>query len=225
MAIAQSIVSSRSRVLVLNPHATEREGLAALLGQCDAVELVAVTSSIVDAGELIDRCTPDVVVMELAPVHEGGIEQLRQIAAHPQQPRVVTIRRDYSRDQVAAAFDAGASGCVSTNAGVGDLLTAVQAAQGGRTYLCPFVTRVLIEARSGMPAITVPPGGRQLTRRESEVLAAIANGRTDRQIAAELQLAIGTVHTHRKHLMAKLGVRNVASLLRRARELALIPPV
>jgi DNA-binding NarL/FixJ family response regulator len=224
MGFAESIVPSRIRVLLVNPHATEREGLAALLGRCDTIEVVAVTSSIADATELLDRCAPDVVVMELAPLHEGGIDDVRRLVAHPQAPRVVTIRREYSRDQVAGAFDAGASGCVSTNAGVEDLLNAVQAAHGSRTFLCPFVTRVLIEQPMTTP-FSVPPGGRQLTPREHEVLRLIASGQTDRQIAASLQLAIGTVHTHRKHIMAKLGVRNVATLLLRARELALIAPV
>ena len=224
MGIAESSIAPvRTRVLIVNPHATEREGLAALLGRVEGVDLVGVTASVADAADAIARAQPDVVVMELAGLHEGGVDDVRRLVGHPHGPRVVALRRDYARDQVAAAFDAGASACVSTNAGVADLLDAVQAAQAGRTFLCPFVTRVLIE-QPASPAVAVPPGGRQLTRREHEVLAMIAAGQTDRQVAGQLQLAVGTVHTHRKHIMAKLGVRNVASLLRRARELGLLPP-
>jgi DNA-binding NarL/FixJ family response regulator len=225
MGFAESSVSQapRTRVLILNAHATEREGLAALLARQDGVELVGVTGSPEDAAEAIQSASPEVVVVDLATPQEGGIEMLRRLLQHPQHPRVVAIRRDYSRDQIAAAFEAGVSACVSTNAGVSDLMSAVQAAQAGRTFLCPFVTRVLIEQPAVQP-VTVPPGGRQLTRREQEVLELIAAGSTDRQIAAQLTLAVGTVHTHRKHIMAKLGVRNVTSLLRRARELGLLSP-
>jgi len=224
MGLAESTApANRTRILIVNPHATEREGLAAVLAREQGLEVVGVTGNSADAAEMIEQASPDVVVMDLATPAEGGIEDLRRLLGGRQAFRVVAIRRDYSRDQVAAAFEAGVSACVSTNAGVADLVNAVQAAQAGRTYLCPYVTRVLIESPTMAP-VTVPPGGRQLTRREQEVLELIAAGNTDRQIASQLTLAVGTVHTHRKHIMAKLGVRNVTSLLRRTRELGLLPP-
>lgn len=225
MGLAESTAppAQRTRILIVNPHATEREGLAAVLGRERAVEIVGVTGNSSDAAEILERVSPEVVVMDLAGSSEGGIAELRRVIGSPQHPKVVALRRDYSRDQVAAAFEAGVSACVSTNAGIADLVSAVQAAQAGRTFLCPYVTRVLIESPTTAP-VTVPPGGRQLTRREQEVLELIAAGNTDRQIASQLNLAVGTVHTHRKHIMAKLGVRNVTSLLRRARELSLLPP-
>ncbi len=210
------------RVLVLNPHATEREGLAAVLAREADLDVVGATGNLEDALALIDQMRPDVVVMELAALSAGGIDQVRRVLGDGRATRVVAVRREYTRELVAAAFEAGASACVSTDASVADLVNAVHAARNGRNYLCPYVTRVLIEAPV-IPAVTVPPGGRQLTRREQEVLELIAAGNTDRQIASHLRLAVGTVHTHRKHIMAKLGVRNVTSLLRRTRELGLLP--
>lgn len=223
MGLAErTIPAPTTRVLVVNPHATEREGLVAVLSREEGIEVVGAAGQLGDAEALIEHGAPDVVVMEMAAPADGGIEDLRRIAAGAQAPRVVVVRRDYSRDQVVAAFEAGAVACVSTNAGVSDLVAAVRAAQAGRNYLCPYVTRVLIETPMP-PPVAVPPGGRQLTRREQEVLELIAAGNTDRQIAGQLRLAVGTVHTHRKHIMAKLGVRNVTSLLRRTRELGLLP--
>jgi len=224
MGLAERTVPApKTRVLIVNPHATEREGLAAVLGREEGIEVAAATGNLDDAMALIEQTAPDVVVMDLATPAEGGIDELRRLRSDGSAVRVVTVRRDYSREQVVAAFEAGASACVSTDAGVSDLANAVRAAQAGRSYLCPYVTRVLIEAPI-VPPVTVPPGGRQLTRREQEVLELIAAGNTDRQIAGQLSLAVGTVHTHRKHIMAKLGVRNVTSLLRRTRELGLLPP-
>src|SRR5262245_37833610 len=121
MGLAETTTSApRTRILIVNPHATEREGLAAVLGRELAVEVVGVTGNSADAAEMIQHASPEVVVMDLAAPAEGGIEELRRLLGSPQHPKVVAIRRDYSRDQVAAAFEAGVSACVSTNAGIAD---------------------------------------------------------------------------------------------------------
>lgn len=211
----------RTPVGIVHQSPIEREGLAALLGGLDPVEMVGAAATYDEASVTINGRSSVVIVLDLPHPAEQALSLVRDITARPDPPRVVTLRRHYTRDVVAAAFDAGASACVSTDAGTADLLDAIEAARVGRTYLCPFVARVLIEGPT--TAATAPPVGRQLTHREHEVLGLIAGGNTDRQISGLLGLAVGTVHTHRKHMMAKLGVRNVTSLLRRAREVGLLP--
>lgn len=211
----------RIPVGVVHQSPIEREGLAALLSSQEPVEIVGAAGTYEEAAAKINGRESVVVVLDLPHPAEPALALVRDITARPGGPRVVTLRRHYTRDVVAAAFDAGASACVSTDAGTADLLDAIEAARVGRTYLCPFVARVLIEGPT--TAMTAPPVGRQLTHREQEVLSLIAGGNTDRQISGMLGLAVGTVHTHRKHMMAKLGVRNVTSLLRRAREAGLLP--
>jgi DNA-binding NarL/FixJ family response regulator len=191
------------------------------MAKLDHVEMVGAASSYDEATRLMDGRPATVVVLDLPQPPDPALALVRDITAHPEGPRVVALRRHYTRDIVAAAFDAGASACVSTESGPLDLLDAIEAARMGRTYLCPLVARVLIEGPN--TASPGPPVGRQLTHREHEVLGLIAGGNTDRQISGLLGLAVGTVHPHRKHMMAKLGVRNVTSLLRRAREVGLLP--
>lgn len=211
----------RTSVAIIHQSPIERDGLTALLGKLDPIELVGAAGMDDGAVSLVDGKHPEVVVLDLPQPPDPALALVRQIAGRQNGCRVVAVRRNYTRDVVAAAFDAGASACVSTEAATPDLLDAIEAARVGRTYLCPFVARVLIEGPSS--ATAAPPVGRQLTHREHEVLGLIAGGNTDRQISGLLGLAVGTVHTHRKHMMAKLGVRNVTSLLRRAREVGLLP--
>jgi DNA-binding NarL/FixJ family response regulator len=214
-------LQERTPVGIVHQSAIEREGLAALMANLEPVEMVGAASSFDEATRLMNGRPATVVVMDLPQPPETALALVREITGRPEAPRVVALRRHYTRDVVAAAFDAGASACVSTESGTPDLLDAIEAARVGRTYLCPFVARVLIEGPNS--AAIAPPVGRQLTHREHEVLGLIAGGNTDRQISGLLGLAVGTVHTHRKHMMAKLGVRNVTSLLRRAREVGLLP--
>ncbi|MCW5893698.1 MAG: response regulator transcription factor [bacterium] len=216
-------MTSHTRVVIQNPYALEREGMAALLRSADGVEVVGTSADCDGTAALVgEGAVPAVVLVDLQSDGDGdGLGDVRRLHGLGTPPRVVVLRRDYVREQVLAAFEAGASACVSTSADLADLLTAVQAAETGRTYCCPIVARSLIEAQK--PPSDVPtPGLRPLTPRELEVLERIARGQTDRQIATTLGLAVGTVHTHRKHIMAKLGVHNVAGLLRRARALGLL---
>lgn len=216
------------QIVVQNAHALEREGMASLLRSEDSLHVVGTsadwesTAALVMDGGQPDGASPPVVLVDLQANSDGaGFDDVRRLQALAAAPRVVVLRREYAREQVLAAFEAGASACVSTAAEREDLLSALRAADAGRTYCCPVVARTLIEAPS-RPAEIPTLGLRPLTPRELEVLERIARGQTDRQIAKTLGLAVGTVHTHRKHIMAKLGVHNVAGLLRRARSLGLL---
>lgn len=213
---------SQTRVLVVSGNAIEREGLVALLRREPSLIVVGAAANAEQALEVTSVTPPEVIILDLAPAGEAAPEAARRLsAAYSPTPNIVGLRRDFSREQVASAFDAGIKACVATAIDAPDLVSAVQAARSGSTYLCPVVSRVLREAPS-VQAQSPSGTGRHLTTREREVLALISSGLTDRQIAERLSLAIGTVHTHRKHIMAKLGVRNVTGLLRRARDLGLL---
>lgn len=211
------------RVVVQNAHALERAGMAALLKTDDSVSLLGTSADCETTAAMVGDGGPAVVLVDLPPASDGaGLEAVRRLHGMASAPRVVVLGRDYAREQVLAAFEAGASACVSTAAELEDLLSAVRAAEAGRTFCCPVVARILVEAPASHASEVPTLGLRPLTPRELEVLERIARGQTDRQIAITLGLAVGTVHTHRKHIMAKLGVRNVAGLLRRARSLGLL---
>jgi DNA-binding NarL/FixJ family response regulator len=216
-------MTNQIQVVVQNAHALERAGMAALLQAEESVSVLGTSADCETTVAMVGDGDPVVVVVDLPTTSDGGgLEAVRRLHGMASAPRVVVLRREYAREQVLAAFEAGASACVSTAAQLEDLLNAVRAAEAGRTFCCPVVARVLVETPSGQSSEVPTLGLRPLTPRELEVLERIARGQTDRQIAITLGLAVGTVHTHRKHIMAKLGVRNVAGLLRRARSLGLL---
>lgn len=208
------------RIVVQNAHALERAGMAALLGGDDSLTVVGTSADCETTAAMVGEAGQVVVVADPPPGTNGGVDWVRRLRALGEATRVVVLQRHYAREQVLAAFAAGASACVSTDADPADLLSAVRAAKAGRTFCCPIVARVLDAPAA--PAEVPTLGLRPLTPRELEVLERISQGQTDRQIASTLGLAVGTVHTHRKHIMAKLGVRNVAGLLRRARSLGML---
>lgn len=216
-------MTNHIRVVVQNAHALERAGMAALLQSDDSLTVVGTSPDADTTAALVGNAEQVVVLVDFAPGSDlSGLEAVRRLHTMPSAPRVVVLGREYAREQVLAAFEAGASACVSTSAELEDLVNAMRAAEEGRTFCCPIVARILIEPPSDRAADVPTLGLRPLTPRELEVLERISRGQTDRQIATVLGLAVGTVHTHRKHIMAKLGVRNVTGLLRRARSLGLL---
>jgi len=207
-------------VAIVNRHPIERESLAALLGGHPEVAVVA---KVDDVSGLIGsriRPLPQVVLvtLEAGPTAFAVVERFVHTRG---APPLVVLRRRYAPALVRTLLHLGARGCVSTRGEPSDLVSALTAAAAGETHVCPTIARLLVEpGRAPNDAGDLP----LLTPREHEVLAHIAQGRTDREIAAVLGLRVGTVHTHRKNVMAKLGVHNATTLLRRALALGLVEP-
>ena len=185
----------------------ERMAGVAVLGGCRADEAVAMAS---------DRL-PDVVVIE-GPA--GGRPSLSHMAALTKlrpAPQVILVGRDPSREYIAAALELGVQACVSDEGGTEQLIKAFDAVRRSRRYVGPII-RDILQPRAGGDGGT----GTSLTRRETEVLVLIADGKTELQIARELGLSPKTVHTHRTSIMSKLAVHNVTTLVRRAIRLGLV---
>jgi two-component system response regulator NreC len=212
------------RIVILESHVVVRDGLTALLGHRDDIEVVAAVADGREALKVVAAETPDVVVMEPATPSTGGMETIRRMSELPSPPRVVALS-DYSTgDPVRPALEAGAHAFVSKRGASGLLIDAIHAVHEGRFFMCPIVADVLLRMMASPPSDVAPESTptKLLTAREREVLGLIAQGQTDRQIAGLLSLSIKTVNSHRTRIMAKLGVRNVGMLVRRAIELRLI---
>lgn len=150
-------------------------------------------------------------------------EPLARITTLAAVAPTVVLASFADRAQVSAVIGAGARACVATRTRTAGLLEAIRAVATGRGYLCPVAADLLVRsdgASSDGPAAPAVA----LTVRERQVLALVAKGRTNLQIATTLALSIKTVHTHRANLMRKLGVRNASMLVRAALRLGLIPP-
>jgi DNA-binding NarL/FixJ family response regulator len=198
-----------------------QEGLAALLARQRDVEVVG-TTSMHEAVTVGERLSPDIVIMELAQHALGAPAVVRSLTNIRPTPRVIIICNQCTRSELTKVIGAGAAACMSWESGPGQLQRALSAVRNGERHLGPKIADLLLAGGHSPSPATEDSGGGQLTARERQVVALIAQGRTEREIAKELALSPKTVHTHRTNIMNKLHVHNVIALVRRAIQLGLI---
>jgi len=204
------------RVLLVDDHELMREGLRSILERESDVEVVGEAASGRAAVELARTLAPDVVVMDVAMKDSNGIEATRQLRAASPDVKVIALSSHSDSRYVSAMLDAGACGYVLKANAYDDLRRALGAAQQGKSYLCPDVTQNVVGASLGHPGREADPSHALLSPREKEVLQLLAEGRSSPEIALRLFIATTTVETHRRNVMRKLGIHNVADLTKYA---------
>jgi DNA-binding NarL/FixJ family response regulator len=204
------------RVLLCDDQDLVRAGFRMLLAGAPDTEVVGEAADGVAAVDLARRLTPDVVVMDIRMPRLDGIEATRRIVAEPAlgHTRVLILTTFDVDEYVYDALRAGASGFLLKDASAADLLAAVRTLAAGEALLAPRVTRRVIAqfTRRADPRRAPPQLGR-LTPREREVLALVADGLNNDEIAAELVLSAATVKTHIGRLLTKLAARDRAQLV------------
>jgi DNA-binding NarL/FixJ family response regulator len=199
------------RVLIADDQELVRTGLSMILGAQPDIEVVGQASDGNEAVALARTLRPDVCLFDIRMPGLDGIEATRAIAGPGvENPMAVVIITTFDRDEyVYAALRAGAKGFLLKDAGSALLGQAVRAAASGDALIAPNVTVRLLEAFAGTaPAAPLPQPVEPLTEREEQVLAAVARGLSNSEIASELYITLSTVKTHLASLMAKLGARN-----------------
>ncbi len=162
------------------------------------------------------RLHPDVVIIDIAMPELNGVDATRQLRAQMPGIRVIALSMNADRRYVMAMLEAGASGYLLKNAASEELLAALEAVARGDTYLSPAIAgNVVDHAIRGTPGSRLPPS-RPLSVREREVLQLLAEGKSSKEIATALNVAVPTVETHRRQIMDKLGLRSVAELTKYA---------
>ncbi|MEV5553003.1 response regulator transcription factor [Nonomuraea wenchangensis] len=199
------------RVIVADDQEIARTGLRMILDLQPGIEVVAEAGDGRRAVELARRLRPDVCLFDIRMPALDGIEATRLLAGPAvADPIAVVVITTFDLDEyVYAALRAGARGFLLKDAGPDLLAQAVRAAAGGDALIAPNVTARLLGAFAGS-APSAPPAQpvEPLTEREEEILATVARGRTNSEIAAELHISLSTVKSHVASLMTKLGVRN-----------------
>src|SRR5213082_2598152 len=205
-------------VLLADDHIVVRQGLRALLIAEGDIEIVGEADNGRQAVQLVKKLLPDVVVMDIAMPVLNGLEATRQITRTVPSTKVLVLS-SYSDDEyVQQLTEAGAAGYLVKQTAANDLLKAIREANKGNAFFSPAIAKRLRNQcreafTSGQP---VKKRSDYLTTREAEVLQLIAEGRANKQIAAELSISIKTVEKHRQQVMNKLNIHDVAGLTRHA---------
>ncbi len=222
-----SDTSPTVRVIVVDDQRVIREGLVTVLDLMTDVEVVGSAENGEQAVALVERHRPQVVLMDLRMPRLDGVEATRRIRlAHP-STAVVVLTTYVDDDSILAALRAGALGFLTKDAGRDEIARAIHAAAAGQAVMDPAVQARLVAVASALPgdtAATRPlPDG--LTAREGEVLALIASGRTNAQIAEILVVSASTVKTHINNIFAKIGVTSRARAVQYAYRHELADPL
>ncbi|MGD0558880.1 MAG: response regulator transcription factor [Streptosporangiaceae bacterium] len=204
------------RIVIADDQASVREGLVLLLGGLDGIEVVGAAADGEQALALVAEHQPDAILLDLRmPVLDGIGATKRLVVEHP-HVAVVVLTTYVDERLVLDALRAGARSYITKDADRTDIARALHAAAGGLIVVDPRVNDTLLVAAAGASPPAAPPDG--LTQRETEILALIARGRTNTEIAAELFLSIHTIKTHVNRIFAKTGSRDRAAAICYARD-------
>lgn len=201
----------KTRVLLADDHQIVLEGLKNLLEQ--DFELVGM---VMDGKALVNKALkllPDVIVVDISMPLLNGIEAVRQIRSTDERIKVVFLTMHPDVTYAAMAFDAGASGYVLKNSASRELITAINEAMRGRTYVTPRIAGELMQTYK-----ISRPGDKQferkLTHRQEEILQLLAEGHSAKEIANMLSISPRTVETHKYNMMQKLNLKTTADLIK-----------
>jgi DNA-binding NarL/FixJ family response regulator len=188
------------RVLVAEDHAVVRSGLLQLLGDVENVEVLGAATGGEEAVRLAAEHRPDVVLMDLEMPGLDGIQATRQIRAADSDVNVVVLTAFSDRRRILDAIDAGAVGYLLKDAEPDELVRGLEAAARGESPLAPQAAQALVAARAEQQSVP------ELTPREREVLALLADGLPNKLIARRLEISEKTVKAHLTRVFAQIGV-------------------
>jgi DNA-binding NarL/FixJ family response regulator len=215
------------RVAIVDDQQLVRSGLRVLVDGEDDLLVVGEAADGRAAIDLVARVHPDVVLMDIRMPVLNGVDATRRLRSSDDGPRVLVLTTFDTDELVFAALRAGASGFLLKDAPAEELFAAIRTVAAGDAMLAPAVTARLIAhfvAIPEQPPVTAPGALAELTPREREVLTAIARGRSNQEIAADLFLGEATVKTHVGRIFEKLGVRDRAQAVIAAYESGLVRP-
>lgn len=206
------------RILIADDHGVMRAGLRALLTSEEALEVVGEAATSDEALRLATQLAPDIILMDISmPGAAGnGIETTRRIREAAPNSRILILTMHEDKGLLREAVRAGASGYILKRAAEADLRNALDTVAQGELYIHPSMVRALIADAIPQPA-TRRMDVEGLSPRELEILRLIVQGYTNHQMAAELNISVRTVESHRANLMSKVNVRSRVELVRYAR--------
>ncbi len=207
------------RILLVDDHRLVQEGIASILEQIEGITICGKCSSGEEAIDFVRSLNPDVVLMDIMMKGMTGIEATRWIKEQSSATKIVLISSEVKKELVSAGIKSGIDGYLPKDASKETLLEAIQKVCNGERYFTDAITKLIFEdyflAEKGQKKREhkITEG---LTDRESEVLALVAEGVGNKEIAERLFISVRTVETHKTHILDKLGLKNTAELIKYA---------
>ena len=218
------------RILLADDHALVRAGIRSLLQNIDQVEVVAEADDGREALKLIASLQPDIVLMDIAMPNLNGLEAAARVTKEFPQVRVIILSMYANEEYVLQSLRAGAAGYLLKGARAAELELAVASVARGETYLSPAASKHVIgdyvqrAAGDAVPNQDDRNRAERLTPRQREILQLIAEGHSTKEIAHALAISVKTAESHRTQIMERLGIHDIAGLVRYAIRAGLIDP-
>src|SRR3954471_16664999 len=198
------------RLLVVDDHEVVRQGLVAMLGRGPNFQVVAEAGTVAEAIEMARRYQPELVVMDVRLPDGSGIEACREIRAEMPNTRVIILTSYPDEEAVFSAIVAGASGYLLKQVRSRDLVAALEAVGRGESLLDPAVTEKVLERVRRIATGSATDELAQLTSQEQKILLLVAEGKTNKEIAAEVFLSDKTVKNYVSSILSKLNLQRRA---------------
>lgn len=204
------------KIVLADDHQLFRAGLKSILEHESGFEVVGEALDGHTTLVMVDRCSPDIVLLDISMPGLNGIETLRRLTASGTKTRVVILSMYSDRRFVSESFQAGARGFLLKDSALEELVAGIRAVMKGQVYLSSRIAGILVDDYVSLATGGDSASTSKLTSREREVLQLIAEGHGTKETASRLNISIKTVETHRKRIMDKLGVQSVAELTKYA---------
>lgn len=216
-----SATKQKIRILIADDHPVVRKGLQLCLAKQDKLKLVGEAA---DGAEALDKAlelAPDVVLLDISMPRMDGLAVTTALRKKVPKMKILVLSVHNNRDFIFRIIQAGAHGFVSKEAAPDELVRAIESVFQGDTFFAPEVAQAALSQ-------LVSNGGKgdafaQLTDRERQVLVLIAHGRSNKEIASQLDVGVRTIETHRERIMRRLDIHSVAGLTKYAIATGLIP--
>jgi two-component system NarL family response regulator len=204
------------RVMLVDDHPLIREAIGHLIAGAPEFELIGEAADGTECLARIDELHPDILILDIAMPEMNGEQVARELRRHHPELKIIALSGYTDRQFVRAMTKAGAKGYVVKSASGRELIHALRAVASGKNYLSPEVTSAVMtlwEEAASSAGLSQPA---TLGKREKEVLKLIAEGQRSATIAAQMGIAVATVEAHRRNILRKLQLHNIADLTRYA---------
>jgi two-component system, NarL family, nitrate/nitrite response regulator NarL len=202
------------RLLIADDHPVVITGIKNSLRGCRTIKVVAAVTDGSKVLPAVKKAKPDLVLLDLSMPGTNGLQVIRKLAKDSPSIKVLTFTMHDDREYILEAVHAGAKGYLLKDTSTNELVNAIETVYNGRTFFSPSVGQILLDEQFAGKGIRQTPTVAKLTNRESQILALLAAGKSNKIIANELDISTVTVQTHRQRLMKKLDIHSVVDLTR-----------